>query len=69
MNKLIKNGKVAVLYSPGFGAGWFTWNPTMPELIFEPNEDYKGYNWGLKKELRTNPDGMPYYEILQMFKL
>jgi hypothetical protein len=36
MNKLIKNGKVAVLYSPGFGAGWFTWNPTMPELIFEP---------------------------------
>ena len=36
MNKLIKDGKVAVLYSPGFGAGWFTWNPTMPELIFEP---------------------------------
>ena len=36
MNKLIKDGKVAILYSPGFGAGWFTWNPTMPELIFEP---------------------------------
>ena len=23
--KLIKDGKVAVLYSPGFGAGWSTW--------------------------------------------
>ena len=26
MEKYIKNGKVAVLYSPGFGAGWSTWN-------------------------------------------
>jgi hypothetical protein len=25
MNKLIKDGKVAVLYSPGYGAGWSTW--------------------------------------------
>ena len=24
--KTIRNGKVAVLYSPGFGAGWYTWN-------------------------------------------
>jgi hypothetical protein len=26
MNKLIRDGKVAVLCSPGFGAGWSTWN-------------------------------------------
>lgn len=26
MKKVIENGKVAVLYSPGFGAGWSTWN-------------------------------------------
>lgn len=26
MNKLERNGKVAVLISPGFGAGWSTWN-------------------------------------------
>ena len=26
MEKLIKNGKVGVLISPGFGAGWSTWN-------------------------------------------
>jgi hypothetical protein len=25
VNKVIRNGKVAVLYSPGFGAGWSTW--------------------------------------------
>jgi hypothetical protein len=36
MKKLIKDGKVAILYSPGFGAGWSTWNHTMPELLFEP---------------------------------
>lgn len=23
--KLVRGGKVAVLYSPGFGAGWSTW--------------------------------------------
>ena len=36
MNKLLDNGKVAVLYSPGFGAGWSTWNQELPELVFEP---------------------------------
>ena len=25
MTKCIRDGKVAVLYSPGFGAGWSTW--------------------------------------------
>ena len=25
MNKVIRNGKVAALYSPGYGAGWSTW--------------------------------------------
>jgi hypothetical protein len=26
MTKVIRDGKVAVLYSPGYGAGWYTWN-------------------------------------------
>lgn len=26
MNKLVVNNKVAVLYSPGYGSGWSTWN-------------------------------------------
>jgi hypothetical protein len=36
INKLIDNGRVAVLYSPGFGAGWSTWNREVPEILFDP---------------------------------
>jgi hypothetical protein len=36
MNKLNEDGKVAVLYSPGFGAGWYTWNYDTPEILFDP---------------------------------
>jgi len=36
MNKLNEDGKVAVLYSPGFGAGWYTWNYDYPEILFDP---------------------------------
>jgi hypothetical protein len=34
--KLNEEGKVAVLYSPGFGAGWYTWNQTVPQILFDP---------------------------------
>lgn len=36
MEKLSQDGKVAVLYSPGFGAGWYTWNMTVPQILFDP---------------------------------
>jgi len=36
IKKLIRNGQVAVLYSPGFGAGWSTWNQELPEILFDP---------------------------------
>ena len=26
MNKYIKDGKIGILVSPGFGSGWSTWN-------------------------------------------
>jgi hypothetical protein len=35
MLKKIENGLVAVLYSPGFGAGWYTWHKVR-ELLFDP---------------------------------
>lgn len=35
MDKVIRDGKVAVLYSPGFGAGWFSWHH-VKELIYDP---------------------------------
>ena len=37
MEKIVHNGLVAVLYSPGFGAGWSTWNNTFPQCLFDPD--------------------------------
>lgn len=36
MEKVTRDGKIAVLYSPGFGAGWFTWNTEIPQCLFDP---------------------------------
>jgi hypothetical protein len=36
MNKLIRDGMVAVLYSPDYGSGWYTWNQDYPEIMFDP---------------------------------
>jgi hypothetical protein len=36
MEKVIRDGKVAVLVSHGFGAGWYTWNTDHKELLFHP---------------------------------
>ena len=35
MNKYIVDGKAAVLYSPGYGAGWWTWNKDNDECLFD----------------------------------
>lgn len=36
--RVVRNGQVAVLHSPGFGAGWSTWaQPDIREdIIFDP---------------------------------
>lgn len=36
MEKVIVDGKVAVLVSHGFGAGWSTWNEYEDILMFHP---------------------------------
>lgn len=36
MNKVIKKGKVAVLVSTDFGAGWYSWNTEYPECLYHP---------------------------------
>ena len=37
MDKYIRGGNlVGILYSPGFGAGWSTWNPEYPDMAFDP---------------------------------
>lgn len=39
MDKLVRDGKVAVLYSPGFGAGWSTWirGENEEKVLFDPD--------------------------------
>jgi hypothetical protein len=38
MSKVIRDGKVAVLYSPGYGAGWYSWNQERGEsMLFDPD--------------------------------
>ena len=36
--RVVRDGRVAVLYSPGYGAGWSTWaDPELAEkLLFDP---------------------------------
>lgn len=37
MQKVIRDGKVAILISPSFGSGWHTWNTEYGEvLLFHP---------------------------------
>ena len=41
IKKEIVDGKVAVLYSPGYGAGWSTWEYEVGEqIIFDPSIVY-----------------------------
>ena len=35
MNKVVRDGRVAVIYSPHYGAGWYSWH-LIPELLFDP---------------------------------
>jgi hypothetical protein len=36
VEKVIRDDCVAVVYSPGYGAGWYSWNLEYPELLFDP---------------------------------
>lgn len=42
LRKEIRNGLVAVLYSPGYGAGWSTWNVMRDgdAMMFDPSIVY-----------------------------
>jgi hypothetical protein len=35
MERVIRDGKVAVLYSPCYGAGWYSWHG-IEELLYDP---------------------------------
>lgn len=35
LEKVVRDGKVAVIFSPGYGAGWYSWH-LREDLLFEP---------------------------------
>ena len=53
LEKYEVNGKVAVLISPGFGAGWYSWNTEYPQMIFDPAivKMLEGYPDGCRSEI------------------
>jgi hypothetical protein len=59
VEKVVRDGKVAVLVSPGFGAGWSTWNSSYPELLFDPVVvDLVEKDTGNKKRARYERQGL-----------
>lgn len=36
MNKLIRDGRVAIIVSPDYGAGWYSWHQ-IEELLYDPS--------------------------------
>lgn len=36
MEKVVRDGMVAVLVSRGWGAGWYSWNQGVTECLFDP---------------------------------
>ena len=36
MEKVIRDDRVAVIVSPGYGAGWYTWH-NIEELLYDPS--------------------------------
>jgi hypothetical protein len=37
MEKVIRDGLVAVLFAPGYGAGWYSWNLNHPQCLYDPD--------------------------------
>lgn len=36
LKKLVEDGKVAIVITSEYGAGWYTWNIDTPEILFDP---------------------------------
>ncbi len=62
-DKLIVDGKVAVVFCPGYGAGWSTWNtevsPTNPVIAKAVLDGIRGYEL-VSIGKREYPDSYAY---------
>ncbi len=67
IKKVVRDGKVAVLYSRGFGAGWFTWNTAHPQCLYSPEivalVEAKASEGEINAEAERlfNPDGTGHF--------
>lgn len=57
MNKVIRENKVAVLYSPGYGSGWYTWATEYPEILYDPEV----VDWVENGKLPSQVDALKTY--------
>jgi hypothetical protein len=67
LRKEIRNGLVAVLYSPGFGAGWSTWNSLSDgaeSMIFDPSIVYMVEQMN---EAETKEDKQPWLDNIEEY--
>jgi hypothetical protein len=57
-NKVVRDGKVAVITTSTHNSGWFTWNTDRPELLFGPRivEILLGENFGTTQQEPVEPD-------------
>jgi len=58
-NKLVRDGMVAVIVSPGYGAGWSTWNQEFPEAVFNPDIAQAILEGNIKKAATLADDAYP----------
>ena len=54
MDKVIRNSLVAVLYSPRYGSGWYSWSTEYPEILFDP----KVVDWIETDKLSSQVDAL-----------
>ena len=53
--EIVRNGKVAILFSPGFGAGWYTWHRE-EALLRDPEVVHL-----VECRQKANPEEFQYY--------
>ena len=61
--KVERDGEIAVLYSPGYGAGWYSWNTRFPDCLFSPEivqflEALKALNLPPREKEQARIDGI-----------
>jgi hypothetical protein len=59
MDKVIEGGNVAVLFSPGYGSGWSTWNEDHPRIVFDPT---------VVEYVRTDGESMSRDDMIKYLK-